>query len=70
MVANEIRTPAGRAVRPSKDYRANLYKNDLVTTTTFQDLQAGAKMIVGAVIGRELINNKAKDVLADEGSAA
>ena len=70
VVANEIRTLAGRAERLSKDYRANLYKNDLITTTTFQDLQAGGKMIVGAVIGLELINNKSKDVLAAEASAA
>ena len=69
VVANEIRTLAGRAERLSKDYRANLYKNDLITTTTFQDLQAGGKMIVGAVIGLELINNKSKDVLAAEASA-
>ena len=70
VVANEIRTLAGRAERLSKDYRANLYKNDLITTTTFQDLQAGGKMIVGAVIGLELINNKSKDVLAAEAGAA
>jgi methyl-accepting chemotaxis protein len=70
VVANEIRTLAGRAERLSKDYRANLYKNDLITTTTFQDLQAGGKMIVGAVIGLELINNKSKNVLAAEASAA
>jgi methyl-accepting chemotaxis protein len=70
VVANEIRTLAGRAERLSKDYRANLYKNDLITTTTFQDLQAGGKMIVGAVIGLELINNKSKDVLTAEADAA
>jgi len=70
VVANEIRTLAGRAERLSKDYRANLYKNDLITTTTFQDLQAGGKMIVGAVIGLELINNKSKDVLTAEAAAA
>ena len=70
VVANEIRTLAGRAERLSKDYRANLYKNDLITTTTFQDLQAGGKMIVGAVTGLELINNKSKDVLATEAVAA
>ena len=70
VVANEIRELAGRAERLSKDYRANLYKNDLITTTTFQDLQAGGKMIVGAVIGLELINNKSKDVLTAEAAAA
>ncbi len=66
VVASEIRTLAGRAERLSKDYRDNLYKNDLITTTTFQDLQAGGKMIVGAVTGIELINNKSQDVLTME----
>ena len=70
VVANEIRVLAGRAERLSKDYRANLYKNDLITTTTFQDLQAGGKMIVGAVIGLELINNKSRDMLGAEAGAA
>ncbi len=70
VVANEIRTLAGRAEKLSKDYRANLYKNDLITTTTFQDLQAGGKMIVGAVIGLELINNKSRDVLTTEKNVA
>ena len=70
VVANEIRVLAGRAERLSKDYRANLYKNDLITTTTFQDLQAGGKMIVGAVTGLQLINNRSKDVLTVEAEAA
>ena len=70
VVANEIRVLAGRAERLSKDYRANLYKNDLITTTTFQDLQAGGKMIVGAVTGLELINNKSRDVLTAGAGAA
>jgi hypothetical protein len=69
-VLQDRRAGRDRAERLSKDYRANLYKNDLITTTTFQDLQAGGKMIVGAVIGLELINNKSKDVLTVETSAA
>ncbi len=70
VVANEVRALAGRAEKLSKEYRANLYKNDLITTTTFQDLQAGGKMITGAVIGLELINNKSKEVLSAEGEVA
>ncbi|XVJ69105.1 MAG: chemotaxis protein [Rhizobacter sp.] len=66
VIANEIRTLASRAEKLSKEYRENLYKNDLITTTTFQDLQAGGKMIVGAMTGLELINNKSKNVLAEE----
>lgn len=70
VVANEIRGLAARAEKLSKDYRNNLYKNDLITTTTFQDLQAGGKMIVGAVTSLELINNKSKTVLAREGAVS
>ena len=35
-----------------------------------QDLQAGGKMIVGAVIGLELINNRSKELLAAEEALA
>ncbi len=70
VVANEIRTLASRAEKLSKEYRENLYKNDLITTTTFQDLQAGGKMIVSAMTGLALINNKSKDVLSSEGNVA
>lgn len=64
VVAAEVRDLAQRAEKLSKSYRANLYENDLITTTTFQDLQAGGKMIIGAIIGLDLINKKTKDALA------
>ncbi|MDE2401402.1 MAG: chemotaxis protein [Burkholderiales bacterium] len=63
VVANEVRGLANRAEALSNDYRKNLYKNDLITTTTFQDLQAGGKMIIGAVTELQMINNKTKDAL-------
>ncbi len=66
VVATEVRTLANRAEALSNDYRNNLYKNDLITTTTFQDLQAGGKMIIGAVTELQLINSKTKDVLSAE----
>ncbi|HRH17686.1 MAG TPA: methyl-accepting chemotaxis protein [Aquabacterium sp.] len=66
VVANEVRVLAGRAEKLSKDYRNNLYKNDLITTTTFQDLQAGGKMIVGAVMELQTLNNKTKQALVVE----
>ena len=66
VVANEVRTLANRAEALSNDYRNNLHKNDLITTTTFQDLQAGGKMIIGAVTELQLINSKTKDVLSAE----
>ena len=58
VVANEVRTLANRAEALSNDYRNNLYKNDLITTTTFQDLQAGGKMIIGAVTELQLIKQQ------------
>ncbi|TWC71966.1 methyl-accepting chemotaxis protein [Herbaspirillum sp. SJZ099] len=65
VVASEVRDLAQRAEKLSKSYRANLYQNDLITTTTFQDLQAGGKMIMGAVIGLDLINKRTREALAE-----
>jgi len=64
VVASEVRDLAQRAEKLSKSYRSNLYQNDLITTTTFQDLQAGGKMIVGAITGLDLINKKTQETLA------
>ncbi|RQO36364.1 chemotaxis protein [Herminiimonas sp. KBW02] len=63
VVASEVRSLAQRAEKLSKSYRSNLHESDLITTTTFQDLQAGGKMIVGAVIGLNLVNDKTKEAL-------
>lgn len=49
VVANEVRALATRAEGFSAIYRDGLYKNDLVTTATFQDIQASGKMILTAV---------------------
>lgn len=63
VVADEMRNLAARAESLSEGYRNSLYQNDLITTTTFQDLQAGGKMIIGSLTGLNLINNKIKDGL-------
>jgi methyl-accepting chemotaxis protein len=63
VVASEMRNLATRAEKLSNDYRARLYENDLITTTTFQGLQAGGKMIIGTVIGLDLVTKKTHDVL-------
>jgi methyl-accepting chemotaxis protein len=63
IVANEVRDLANRADKLSKDYRRNLYKNDLITTATFQDMQAGGKMVIGALNELHLLNGKTKDAL-------
>ncbi|MDG4869004.1 methyl-accepting chemotaxis protein, partial [Guyparkeria sp. 1SP6A2] len=65
VVAEEMRILAGRADTLSADYRKSLYENDLITTSTFQDMQAGGKLIVGAVTSLELINQKALAALAE-----
>jgi len=63
VVADEMRSLAARAENLSVGYRNSLHQNDLITTTTFQDLQAGGKMIIGSLTGLNLINNKIKDEL-------
>jgi methyl-accepting chemotaxis protein len=64
VVADEVRQLAGRAETLSKSYSASLYQNDLITTTTFQDMQAGGKMILGAVTGLNVTAKKLNDNLA------
>jgi len=51
VVATEVRKLATDSEGLSKDYGKNLYKNDLITTATFQDIQAGGKMITSALVG-------------------
>ncbi|MET0334730.1 MAG: methyl-accepting chemotaxis protein [Rhizobacter sp.] len=66
VVAAEVRDLATRADKLSKDYRSNLYKNDLITGATFQDLQAGGKMIMGALNELRLLNGKTRqNVMAE-----
>lgn len=49
IVASEVRTLAARSQELSKSYRDSLERNDLVTTATFQDIQAGGKMITASL---------------------
>jgi len=51
VVASEVRKLATDSEELSKDYGKNLYKNDWITTATFQDIQAGGKMITSALVG-------------------
>ncbi|WP_159912983.1 methyl-accepting chemotaxis protein [Pantoea sp. 18069] len=64
IVANEMRSLSARAEALSMDYRRTLYENDLITTTTFQDMQAGGRMILGAVRGLELTNRRGNEATA------
>ncbi|EJE54396.1 methyl-accepting chemotaxis protein [Acidovorax sp. CF316] len=63
VVANEMRALSVNAEALAKHYRDNLYKNDLIATTTFQDMQAGGKMIINASMGLELTNRKIQAAL-------
>jgi len=63
VVASEMRDLATRAENLSSSYRNRLYENDLITTATFQGMQAGGKMIMGSLIGLDLINKKTKESL-------
>ena len=46
VVADEVRNLAMRSQELSESYKENLNKNDFLTTVTFQDIQAGGKMIL------------------------
>lgn len=49
VVASEVRALAARSEELSKSYRDSLHRNDLTTTSTFQDIQAGGKMITASL---------------------
>ena len=51
VVAAEIRSLAMRAQALSTDLGKSLHKSDLMTTATFQDIQAGGKMMMAAISG-------------------
>ncbi|WP_051243257.1 methyl-accepting chemotaxis protein [Azohydromonas australica] len=66
VVAEEMRGLAQRAETLSKEYRDGLHENDLITTSTFQDLQAGGKMIVSTVVGLRVANEQTLRALRSE----
>jgi methyl-accepting chemotaxis protein len=51
VVAAEVRNLAQRAQTLSRDLGRNLHRNDLMTTATFQDIQAGGKLMMAALSG-------------------
>lgn len=63
VVADEVRMLANRSEVLSKNYGESLDKNDLTTTSTFQDIQAGGKMIMAALASIEAqLNNLASQI--------
>jgi methyl-accepting chemotaxis protein len=53
VVAGHVRDLAARSEALSVSYSHSLDKNDATTTATFQDIQAGGKMMVAALSGLE-----------------
>lgn len=51
VVADGVRNLALTSSDVARQYQQNLDKNDLITTTTFQDMQASGNMIRNAVFG-------------------
>lgn len=49
VVASEVRALAARSEALSKSYGDSLHQSDLTTTATFQDIQAGGKMITASL---------------------
>lgn len=58
VVASEVRELAARSEELSKSYRDSLHRNDLTTTSTFQDIQAGGKMIAASLSSVESLVNQ------------
>lgn len=63
VVAGEMRELSARAEALSREYRDSLYANDLIATTTFQDMQAGGKMVVNAAMGLQMTNGRIQAAL-------
>ncbi|MGX6999539.1 methyl-accepting chemotaxis protein [Caballeronia sp. KNU42] len=55
VVAGEVRALAARSEELSRSYRDSLHRNDLTTTATFQDIQAGGKMITASLGSVEVL---------------
>jgi methyl-accepting chemotaxis protein len=53
VVAAEVRSLALRAQALSQELSKSLHRSDLVTTATFQDIQAGGKLMMAAISGLE-----------------
>ena len=63
VVASEVRALAARSEELSKSYRDSLHRSDLTTTATFQDIQAGGKMITASLSSVESLANQFQSTL-------
>jgi Methyl-accepting chemotaxis protein (MCP) signalling domain len=53
VVADQVRSLALRSESLSADYAQSLHKSNLITTMTFQDIQASGKMMMAAISGMD-----------------
>jgi hypothetical protein len=58
VVAAEVRNLSLRAQTLSKGLSKDLHKSDLITAASFQDIQAGGKMMMAAISGLESMVNR------------
>ncbi len=63
IVASEVRSLATRSQELSKSYHDSLNRNDLITTATFQDIQAGGKMIAASLASVETLTGQLRTAL-------
>lgn len=69
VVADGVRDLAMTSNKLAVDFKQNLDRNDLITTATFQDIQASGNMIRTAVFGLSHTADKINSALAGAGSA-
>ena len=63
VVADQVKSLAGRSEVLSTEYGKSLHKNDLITTVTFQDIQASGKMMMAAISAMDSKINQLKSTL-------
>jgi methyl-accepting chemotaxis protein len=63
VVADGVRDLANTSMQLSNEYKKNLSKNDLITTTTFQDIQASGNMIRNVLFGLKATTDKIQSQL-------
>ena len=63
VVAEQVNALAVRSEALSMEYGHNLRKNDLITTATFQDIQASGKMMMAAFIAMDSKINQLRTTL-------
>jgi len=66
IVAEEVRALAGRSEELNRNYKMSLDKSDMITMSTFQDIQAGGRMVVNAVNHVDAMVDEMQSVVDDD----